>query len=347
MIKKIWKDSFEAIIKENARVISKEDINDIIDMLIADKIDLQIFISNLGVLIRGHLSPFSFSGAERKDPSSSIIYYPHGDPICRFSITCRAPAIPLWFYAAYPDVMKWFHEWQKNHKLSNNFDDYKFVIETMKLFEIKEVDLEKENVFNKEKQYKPEYLKNLVKNYLEKNRNDLEVAVEEFSESDIYTGQEMLETLGTESNFTLIAEITTKFYLELEKEYKSFFTDQVSLLATAGVLDAQWDVFSGKIKPVEIVTIAKEAVKSNNPLLNFIVELEVKLLGVDTPNMDENTIRKACEEQKEIIKNSIQKTKKEYKGEPRIIFDTKTFINSDKFDQIKKELGILKGNGTF
>jgi len=168
MIKKIWKDNFEMLVKEGVGVISKEDINDAVDMLTANKIDPQVFISNLEVLIRGHLSPFNFSSVGRKDPSSSIIYYPYDAPICRFSIIRRAPAIPLWFYAAYPDVMKWFHERQEEHERSTNFDAYKLGVEIMKLFEVKEEDVEKDKIFNKEKRYKPEYLKNLVKNYLEK-----------------------------------------------------------------------------------------------------------------------------------------------------------------------------------
>ena len=46
------------------------------------------------------------------------------------------------------------------------------------------------------------------------------------------------------SNFTLIAENTTKYYLELQSRYENRFTDNTSLLATTGVLDAQNYIFT-------------------------------------------------------------------------------------------------------
>ncbi len=263
MIKKIWKDNFEILVKEGAGVIGKEDIDDVVDMLVADKIDPQVFVSNLEVLISGYMSPFNFSGVDKKEPSASVSY---------LNIARRAPGFPLWFYAAYPDVMKWFHEWQRE---LDNIND--LATESAKLFgiDIEGDATQLDNIMNSEGKHRPKYLKNLVKNYKDKTNKSLEVRVDEFSEGDIYAGQEMLEAVGTESNFTLIAEITTKFYLELEKNYRECFADKTGLFATSGVLDAQWYVFSGQIKVAEIIDIAKKTIKSDDPLLNFIIELEI------------------------------------------------------------------------
>ena len=41
------------------------------------------------------------------------------------------------------------------------------------------------------------------------------------------------------SNFSLVAENTTKYYMELKTRFKGRFPDDASLLATAGILDAQ------------------------------------------------------------------------------------------------------------
>ena len=38
------------------------------------------------------------------------------------------------------------------------------------------------------------------------------------------------------SNYTLIAENTTKYYVELTKNHKDRFSDEASLLATAGAI---------------------------------------------------------------------------------------------------------------
>jgi len=61
------------------------------------------------------------------------------------------------------------------------------------------------------------------------------------------------------SNFTFIAENTTKFYLELEKCYKAKFVDRASLLATAGVLDAYYYIFKAKNPQITIEDIVELA----------------------------------------------------------------------------------------
>jgi len=63
------------------------------------------------------------------------------------------------------------------------------------------------------------------------------------------------------SNFTRIAGNTTKYYLELTRNYSNRFDDEVALLTTAGVLDAQTYVFvEGSIDLDAISHIAKQAV---------------------------------------------------------------------------------------
>jgi len=72
--------------------------------------------------------------------------------------------------------------------------------------------------------------------------------------------QQLVKTLF-KSNFTRIAENTTKYYLELTRNYRSRFDDEVTRLATAGVLDAQTYVFvEGSIDLDTISHIAKQAV---------------------------------------------------------------------------------------
>jgi len=63
------------------------------------------------------------------------------------------------------------------------------------------------------------------------------------------------------SNFTRIAENTTKYYLELTRSYSNRFSDGVTLLATVGILDAQIYVFvEHSISLETIIGIAKQAV---------------------------------------------------------------------------------------
>lgn len=71
------------------------------------------------------------------------------------------------------------------------------------------------------------------------------------------------------SNFARIAENTTKYYLELRNNYSSKFSDEASLLATAGVLDAQHYIFvEGSIKLETIPSMARNVVSKEISDLN-------------------------------------------------------------------------------
>jgi hypothetical protein len=61
------------------------------------------------------------------------------------------------------------------------------------------------------------------------------------------------------TNFSFIAENTTKFYMELKTRYKGRFPDNASLLATAGILDAQNYIFpsSPKIDITDVIEVAR------------------------------------------------------------------------------------------
>lgn len=137
MIEKIWKDNLEPLIEEGVEAISKEDINDAVDMMIADRIDPQVFVSNVEVLFFGSLNPFDFSGVPKRNPSPSMIYHYPGAVMSNRAPSRGVLVIPLWFYAAYPDVMAWFHKLQLELGRSAKLDDHKVIKEMMKLFRVK------------------------------------------------------------------------------------------------------------------------------------------------------------------------------------------------------------------
>ena len=62
------------------------------------------------------------------------------------------------------------------------------------------------------------------------------------------------------TNFSLIAENTTKYYMELKSRYKERFTDDASLLAAAGILDAQNYIFPSppQIDIIDVIELARK-----------------------------------------------------------------------------------------
>ena len=73
------------------------------------------------------------------------------------------------------------------------------------------------------------------------------------------------------SNFTLIAENTTKYYLELKNRYSNSFENDISLLAIAGILDAQNYIFTSPptIDTNEIFELANDSITNDAPLTSI------------------------------------------------------------------------------
>lgn len=176
-------------------------------------------------------------------------------------------------------------------------------------------------------------------------------------------------------NYTIIAETTTKYYLELTKKYRDRFDNEEDLLATTGVLDAQAYIFSREpqITVSEIIDVAKETstiVKeawmrknieghhrgeplnvasfitrssgSTEPLVDFVIELEVKIFQVESPRFALSDIVEACLDKTKTITKAIQRTKQNYTGEKLFSLAVANFMELPRFEPIRKELGIIE-----
>jgi len=154
--------------------------------------------------------------------------------------------------------------------------------------------------------------------------------------------REFLKRFWASDNFTFIAANTTKYYLELTRNYSNRFNDEASLMATAGLLDAQTYVFIERtINLSTILDMAKEAaLLGEDALVDFITRLEIKIFGVDNPNIGYSDIVMACIGQKENIANAIQRTKKEYVSEPIFALAVSNFMNSSEFESYRQMLGV-------
>ena len=149
------------------------------------------------------------------------------------------------------------------------------------------------------------------------------------------------------SNFARIAENTTKYYLELKTNCGNRFCDEIFLLATAGVLDAQNYIFvEHSIEIDTIIDMARKAVSQEgnefeqDPLFNFIFSLEVALFTVDNPRFSSSDIELACFKKANTISNAIRKSKEKYGDEARFALVVGTLMESPEFRQVRKQLGI-------
>jgi hypothetical protein len=177
------------------------------------------------------------------------------------------------------------------------------------------------------------------------------------------------------SNFTRIAENTTKYYLELVNNYKQRFRDELSILATAGVLDAQNYVFVEHSLNVDtLIDMVRKAISperkelteykkakvqasmasgtnfvkyinqedklEKDPLFNFVFSLEIALFSIDSPYFSSSDIALSCFQKADTIAKAIQKTRDKYKGEPLFTTVTTRFMEGTDFEEVRRILGI-------
>jgi len=177
------------------------------------------------------------------------------------------------------------------------------------------------------------------------------------------------------SNFAQIAENTTKYYLELSQNYRHRVSDEIVLMATAGVLDAQNYIFEEQSLGVDkIIDIAKKAVSQEreepteykkakvqasmasasdfvkyiskedklekDTLFNFVFSLEVALFLIDSPYFTSSDIELACFQKADAIAKAIQKTRDKYRGEPLFTSVTMRFMEGPECEEVRKILGI-------
>lgn len=331
----IWKDFL--LLLEEQKIVDKTDTEDVMAMFIEDKIDPTKMAANIQALIQWDMR---FSGYNDEE---QIKYKPTESLTSLISYIDRPMWSPLWFMAAYPDVIARFNTQRREYMQThwNNHDGR--LVKMWELFDTDSVDNNDD-----EDHVSPKLYRNLVKYYKKTNSGKLEVAVEEWSENDFYLGYAVLNASWYNNIIEMIAEFTTKYYLELSTRYKDEFKEESCLLATAGILDALPYVHDTKtISPLEIRDMARDVVKNNakktspkDSLVDFIIKLATKILEIDTPDMDVLEIENACTEQKELIKKTVQKVKKNYTSEEVFASRTDVFMRDMNFRLYREILWV-------
>jgi len=159
------------------------------------------------------------------------------------------------------------------------------------------------------------------------------------------------KSIDSRDSYTMEAAKTTKYYLELTRNYYDRFKDEASLIAAAGLLDAkvaspnflEGQHYIGKIiSQAKIINIAKESVLAKEEaLVDFIINLEIELFnGLYASEFDISEIRESCYEKRRDIACVVQKVKREYVGESDFASDTSNFMESHKLRDFRETLGI-------
>lgn len=162
-----------------APIALDENIEQVIDILMADKINLQTFMSNYEYLLRGRM-PSVYEYLKEGGIGIPPIPTPSVKQVWG-SPAFRVPAVPLWFYAAFPDVMVWFDSEKQEIVRKHEGDRDAEIKELNNLFgvnlkTISDVKNFKEVLDKEGGQWPPKFLGQLVAKYKEETgRHRLEV----------------------------------------------------------------------------------------------------------------------------------------------------------------------------
>jgi len=342
-IRRTWENILNPLGEEGLSLLSigsAEEAREIIDaFFLPDKINPLTFWGNCEALLRGgHPSLEDLLDGKKSCQSTPSL--------SRFTwIADRPVGMPLWFIAAYPDVLLWYDNQVGDYMKAHRPDEDSLAAFSADLFGLDPTDPDLEerldSFVDKEGKFRPNILRKLVESYKDKIGKVLETAVKSPAE-DIYLGAELCEALGAENNWTLIAMNTTKYYLELTRSYHDSFKNEVCLLAAAGVLDAISYVMEQTITPSEVFEMAERAAPSGeDALLDFIISLEIKIFSLHSPSdFDVSDIEASCLAQKGSIADAIERTKRDYVSEPMFAEAVSVLIHSHQFSGLRRMLGI-------
>ena len=174
MVYKMWESLLG---KEGLSIASEKEVKEIIeDLLIPDEIDMSTFISNYEALVRGGTPSATelLTGIATDNQSTPSI------SDFTFALN-RPPALPLWFIAAYPDVLLWFVNVGREYIKTHGRDYNGRGILELKLLGIDPSDpnLKEEDILDCEEHNRPHVLKNLVQSYKDKTGKEFETAIKD------------------------------------------------------------------------------------------------------------------------------------------------------------------------
>lgn len=333
-IQELWKDVLSSADMPEP-IVSPDELDEVIAFLIDTRINMQVFVGNLGALLSQGRQSINLFAEQPPMPTSQSISH--------FVDLVTRPMAPMWMLAAFPDVFDWINEIQDDLENSSSSDVTDDMLRLYGIEPESEEAATDEVEVNQLGQIKAKYCWRLVDNYQAKTGRSLEVAVTHGSSNDFYAGSELLGAIGQESNFTLIASMTAKFFAELMNTYGDRFPNKTSLIAASGILDATVYInVTHQITPEQIVSMAEASEQSPDPFLEFVIRLETLMLSVDTPDYSVSEIENACREQRNDIAQAIGNVLARKTHESQIVQAVHMFMNSRKNKRIRKLLGVSR-----
>lgn len=335
---------------QDVALVPGDELDDVIALLVASTTDPELFIGNMQALLAGGVPPTPLESASaqgqpfRTTPSTKKY-------LLSFD---RPPVVPRWFLAGFPDVLTWFLD--KCTALTNASTDedvyWQGIVEAYTTLLGLPLDSKtgSEDTFravclDKDGKIRARYWRHLVDTYIATSGQRLETAVEPGSENDIYLAATMFTAMGEENNFTLIASLVTKYYLELKRSYSASLPDETSSLAMAGMIDGWYYIsLAHQVTPIQVVAAARATDKTENRLLEFVLRFETLILSCDNPGLTPEEVRQGLLGERQSIQSSIDRVLHARLAETAIVNTVRAAMSSPEYEQLRNAAGILSGS---
>ena len=322
-------------------VVAEDEVDEVVSLMTESRIHPQKFAGNLEIVLTGRSQPteaypFAENGGGAALPSTPSMG--------KFLLTIDPPReFSRWFLAGFPDVVSWFED-EQLALFNPSVDEEARTEATAKLLGIDvgaSQNSDEPDLRNDDGTLRCRYCRSIVANYITKTGKPLEAAVEEGSDDDIYLGYRFLETLGEESNFTLTASMTTKYYLELRKRYGRSFPDETALLSMSGILAANYYILvTRQISVAQVIAMSRETERERDRIYEFLIRFEALYMSVDETVLSADEVYEICRGQGEAIRASIKRTIDSYGGEPMIVDSVRKVMSSLEFSALRQEVGV-------
>jgi hypothetical protein len=250
--------------------------------------------------------------------------------------------LPLWLLAGFPEVADWLDD-ELSRLVSVSTDPATRDRAVAGLFGA-EPDADsafgEDTMGNGLDKLRARHCRSLVNTYVNRTGRALEVAVLKGSANDLYSASQVYSAMGEESNFTLIAGVTTQYYAELKRTYGTALPDETSVLALSGILPAGAYIQAGEVTTDQIVELAQSSEGARDRLVAFLIPFEALLLTVDRPQLSPEHILEECHNQADAIQSSVARAMRAYTGEAMVAAAVNAVMSWPKWEHIRRAVGL-------
>jgi len=319
------------------RVANVDEIDEIIEIMRHRRIDAKVFTENLlSIEAKGGLTYDPFIQREQPEVSPSARY---------LSSPAYLPLnTPFWVLAAFPDVIVWLQETQLKTLADSRKSDAPEMLHLYGIDAGRAETMTEEAFLNSDRQIRAKWYSSLIESYVSGTGKQLEVSIGPGSPNDMYASEALINTLGAEDAYGLIAMNTATCYAVLKTGYANRFRDEMSLIATAGAIDAAAYIGLRQITVREIQEMSAKCSGSSFPLLEFVLLLEMRIFEIDAPEYGANQIRSSIRQQSGEIEKVIRSIMEGRSAHnPAVAAAADQFMKDWRNRKIRKQLGIANG----